>query len=76
MTDPVLMVTAPFSVNVWPVDPVPPSRIAPLEAIDTEPLIVPVPPSTVPELLTVTALPAAREPFTNSVPALTVVAPL
>src|SRR5438128_10258918 len=70
------MVTAPRMVNVGLVDPLPASRIAPLEAIETEPKIVPVPSSVLPLLLTVTALPEASEPVTLNVPAFTVVAPV
>ena len=43
--------------------------------IVTLPLTVPVPPSVAP-LATVTALPAASDPFTVNVPALTVVGPV
>src|SRR5438874_11450271 len=74
--EPEPMVTAPRMVNVWPVDPVPASRIAPLDAMETEPKMVPVPSSTLPLLLTVTALPEASEPVTFNVPALTVVVPV
>src|SRR5207237_911500 len=74
--EPEPMVTAPRMVNVCPVDPVPASRIAPLDAMETEPKMVPVPSSTLPLLLTVTALPEASEPVTFNVPALTVVVPV
>src|SRR5439155_779168 len=64
------------SMAVLPTPVAPGERFAPEEATLTVPLIVPLPPRVVPEVLTVTALPEAVEPFTNSEPALTVVAPL
>src|SRR6266480_2643100 len=76
MMEPEPMVTAPFMVKVWPADPVPAWSIAPLEAIKTEPLMVPVPPRMLPLLFTVVALPEASDPFTSNVPELTVVAPV
>ena len=50
--------------------------MAPLEAIEAEPKMVPVPSSVLPLLFTVTALPEASEPVTLNVPALMVVAPV
>ena len=50
--------------------------MAPLEAMETEPKMVPVPSKVLPLLFTVTALPEASEPLTFNVPALMVVAPV
>src|SRR5947209_722775 len=64
-------------IAVLPTPVAPGERFAPEEATLTDPPIVPLPPRVVPLLFTLT-VPVANDwlPFTNSKPALTVVAPV